>query len=667
MVPGLGKIEAGLGKLTSGPLGLLSAGLGALGAAAAYCTTALRDYAEMQDAVTRLDATLARTGQLTEDYRKRLQDLAGTMSEATAIADDKWINVLARLSQFGADSSNIEQYAKAVENLAGIMGGDIESAAHLMTRAMGGMFMGFSRLGIHLDETKDKTAKMTDLLKKLAELGEGQLAASTRTLSGQYRQLKVSLGELSDATGQQIAKTGIIQDILRVVTVATQAWQKVISQTIPVTDGLTNAQRVAAKAIESGESATTKAKEAMEQYKLSISKADEDLKELEASETKRLSHEEKLDKIEKDRETARVKAAVTRGQITKERGAELEYGIEQKYDLRTSKRQLQSTEQVQDARLKQMAELSDQLKKDKENEVAKSEYGIAHEEVANLINKLDSEIYKAQQNLARLQKEKKEYPTSKRGVTTGLLFGPEAMDKERALYDDLIKKQEEDIRTRIQPQMDRAQEKALTIPQYTEPRSEALQKESKDRLEKLRKEYAQTATDLTYQVEEDRKKREADAEERKIETSKGPVIGEPVTKPVIPRSRKTPGQWPITKPFGPQIPSLTREQREDKEEMELEMMRWQLAHPTSAPERPLGPPGSLAPSGISRTTGPSISDLAQSKIDDTSRKLIELLNADRSAQSKNLDMLSLIILDKKRYEDEMDRMKLLIKNAPSRQ
>lgn len=208
----LSKVRSEIGQLVgaipgaSAALGALGTAAGAIGVAMAGAAKAIHEFAQTEREVASLDAALAQFGQHTEEYRQRLQALAGELQEATAIADDQWLGVLTRLVQFGARPETIGMDVEAVKNLAGVVG-DIESATSLYTKALQGNFDALGRYGI-------KVREIEELQRVAAERGGGQLEARARTLSGLYDRLANSTSDFFEALGQGIARTGIGQVVL---------------------------------------------------------------------------------------------------------------------------------------------------------------------------------------------------------------------------------------------------------------------------------------------------------------------------------------------------------------------------------------------------------------------------------------------------------------------
>jgi hypothetical protein len=265
IVPGFARLDGLVSKFAGGSLAAVAGGFTVAAGAIETAREALNEYAEQEANVARLDAALAQRAQLTDDYREKLQELAGQLQETTAIADEKWIAVLTRLTQFGADPENIEQYAEAVKNLAGLLGGDVESAANAFSRALQGNFDMFARYGIRVEEAGTQTERLDKLMVELAQRGGGQLEASANSLTGQWRQFANATADVSKGIGRMIASTGLVQGALSAVTSAFSWWSEVLSGVVPKIDGLENALRPTVETMNEGGDAAKKYAQGLEQ------------------------------------------------------------------------------------------------------------------------------------------------------------------------------------------------------------------------------------------------------------------------------------------------------------------------------------------------------------------------------------------------------------------
>ena len=243
-------------KIASGGLAGLAAGFGLL-------AKGVQEFSQAEDAVASLDAALAQSGQLTEENRVKMQDLAGQLQDTTAIADEKWTAVLAKLTQFGSKADSIDKDADAVKNLAGIMGGDLESAAMMVARAMQGNYVAFSRLGIVIDDSLSPAEKLAKLYEALANRGAGQLEARAKTLSGQWQTLKNNSSDLFESFGRGVSQTGVLQSVLYGLGKSAGWLAGMFGGTVPQVHGLNNAIEGTKMSLDNAETSATKLKEAI--------------------------------------------------------------------------------------------------------------------------------------------------------------------------------------------------------------------------------------------------------------------------------------------------------------------------------------------------------------------------------------------------------------------
>lgn len=238
----IGKSAEGVGRKLESVTGLLSKLSAAAGAFFGVETAkkAVEQFAEAERAVQSLGQAVANTGKLTEGYSEELATLASGLQETTAISDEKWLAVFERLTKFGADSSNIKEYAESVKNLAGFLGTDIEEAAFIFGRALGGNFEILHRYGIAVKESATQTEKLADVQRQLAERGAGILEAKAKTLTGQFNGLKLALTDVFEGIGAGIARTGILQDGMRLLTEAFRGLAGILPSTKANVTDLTN-------------------------------------------------------------------------------------------------------------------------------------------------------------------------------------------------------------------------------------------------------------------------------------------------------------------------------------------------------------------------------------------------------------------------------------------
>lgn len=250
---GLGKfaqLKADFAEAGGGLKGFMSVLLGsgatvaawAAGIAGAFALAAkgLQVFAEKQQQVAKLDAVLANQGKLTDEYREKLQALAGAQAKATATSGNDWLQALTTLNKFGADTSNIDQYTEAVKNLAGFMEGGIPEAAFLFGKAMQGQHQMLTRYGIEVDSSKTRTEQLADIMRQAAEKGGGVLEARAQTITGQFDAFNGAIKKVFGGLGNLISQSGLVQAGLGALTGTLNLLAKVLPATVPAADGLKN-------------------------------------------------------------------------------------------------------------------------------------------------------------------------------------------------------------------------------------------------------------------------------------------------------------------------------------------------------------------------------------------------------------------------------------------
>ena len=133
--------------------------------------------------------------------------------------------------------------ADAVKNLAGIVNGDLQTAALMVGKALQGNFTAFGRLGIAVDQNATQAKKLEQLYRELAERGGGQLEARAKTLVGQWRGMKLAFSDLMEGLGSIIANSGAVQKALVFLTDTFVRLAEAIGALYPRLQGLQNAEQ----------------------------------------------------------------------------------------------------------------------------------------------------------------------------------------------------------------------------------------------------------------------------------------------------------------------------------------------------------------------------------------------------------------------------------------
>jgi hypothetical protein len=369
--PIIGRLSGAMSGFAAGGLAMVAAGFAAVGTAILGAKQAITEFSQAQDQVAKLDAALAQTGQLTDDYRQRLQDLADEMENATGIDDARWINVIKRLTQFGATAKDIDKTTEAVKNLAGIMEGDVEGAAQAVSKAMQGSFDMFRRYGIVVEEAGSQSEKLDKLFQNLATRGGGQLEAMSKTLSGQFVTLRNNIGDFFKGVGGGIASTGVLQNALQILGDSTEYWSDMIKQTIPKVDGLSNAFEKSKTQALSTEEASKKYAEQLKAIGENAKLADDALKAFNSTLDKQKSHEDRMDDLSKSKELASLEVEKKRRERTGRPMSELEeLGRKTDIEVKYSDRKISRSNAVDQGKLKALdsIQVKDELTRASDNE-----------------------------------------------------------------------------------------------------------------------------------------------------------------------------------------------------------------------------------------------------------------------------------------------------------
>lgn len=187
-------------------VGLQAVGKSFLAAAAAYATTgfvrsAIREFAEAEKAVAKLNSTLRATQQLNAGVSDRLQGVAKNIAGNSPFSQTELLNSASRLLTAGASPGDIERLTRAIADVSTLMDRDLGRASQAMVNALRGDTDAFRALGIEVESTGNATEDFNKLLEKLEKLTGGQAAASMDTLTGKLEKQKKQWDELKEKAG----------------------------------------------------------------------------------------------------------------------------------------------------------------------------------------------------------------------------------------------------------------------------------------------------------------------------------------------------------------------------------------------------------------------------------------------------------------------------------
>jgi hypothetical protein len=309
----------------------VAAGLVAGATALKTASKGLDEYAKAEREVFKLNGALALRGQLTKEYSEELQEMSSELQNATGIADEAFLRVFTTLTKGGADPENIKKLTKGVEDLAGLMGGDVETAAAMMAKAMQGNFTMLSRWGVQVDKNATQAEKLDSVLQQVASRGAGQLRAGAEGLGGAFDRVKNSAGDLWENLGNGINRMFGIDLILGKTADGMKWLAEKTFLAIEPAKGLKNSIDGLPEVIEDSGAAAAKTSEDFKKLaeELDSVKEKADLAKAAIDRAKGIQDDEaaarkKLDMATVDDDVARGRISKTQGEVRKAR-------IEQRY------------------------------------------------------------------------------------------------------------------------------------------------------------------------------------------------------------------------------------------------------------------------------------------------------------------------------------------------
>lgn len=222
----------------AGPVAVATAT--ALAAAVVAVKKGVEEYASAEVNVNKLNTALAQNNDLSKETSESFQELADALQKSTGKTSGDWIAVMTRLTQFGAKPADMENTVTAVKNLAGILGGDLDTAAESVSKALQGNFDSFSRLGIVVGDTGSQTEKLNLLFAQLSQRGAGQLEATMKGVSGQWTALKNATSDFLQAIGQRWSEFSGTHLSIELFVATLERLARIIGHAIPPLEGLRN-------------------------------------------------------------------------------------------------------------------------------------------------------------------------------------------------------------------------------------------------------------------------------------------------------------------------------------------------------------------------------------------------------------------------------------------
>lgn len=199
------KLEKGAAKtsarLTS--IGTKAAIGGAAVLGGLYRLAQASDDAEKQQ--LKLENSIKNSDRAFSNGGKALKDLAQGLQQVTAADGDAIVGAQSLLVQFGLTEKQVKTITPLVVDLSRKLGIDLDAAAKMVGKSIGGSAGALKKAGIDIDATRLKTDAFGATVDALAGSVGGFARQEGATFAGQIQILKNGLGDLGESVGKGAA------------------------------------------------------------------------------------------------------------------------------------------------------------------------------------------------------------------------------------------------------------------------------------------------------------------------------------------------------------------------------------------------------------------------------------------------------------------------------
>lgn len=210
-------------KATDGALkGLTSFASGlkvAFGAAVAFVAgreiinafgRAIDAASEADQAVARLNLSLASTGEFSEEASLALQKYAEEIQSTTAISDEAVLSGLSLAKTFGVSNEEAQKLTSAAIDLSAATGKDLDSAIDTLGKSLTGQARDLKKLGPEFANLTEQQLRSGAAIELVAKRFDGFAASLTQTFGGAVSQLNNNFGDIFENFGKIITQNPVV-------------------------------------------------------------------------------------------------------------------------------------------------------------------------------------------------------------------------------------------------------------------------------------------------------------------------------------------------------------------------------------------------------------------------------------------------------------------------
>ena len=161
------------------------------------------EEAELQQ--LKLENSIKNSDKAFSNGGKALTDLATGLQQVTAADGDAIVGAESLLVQMGLTEEQVKTVTPLVVDLSRKLGIDLDAAAKMVGKSIGGSSTALKKAGIQIDESRLKTDAFSATVDALAGSVGGFARQEGQTFAGQIATLKNNLGDLGESVGKGAA------------------------------------------------------------------------------------------------------------------------------------------------------------------------------------------------------------------------------------------------------------------------------------------------------------------------------------------------------------------------------------------------------------------------------------------------------------------------------
>lgn len=162
------------------------------------------------EAVNKLNASLATTGQFSKQASQELQTFASQLQSATKFGDEAIIKQMAFAQSMGASAEQSKAIASASADMAEALGMDLNQAIRLTSKTLSGYGGELSELLPNLKNLTKEQLQAGEGIGVVSEAFKGFAELSANTLVGRLSQVGNSFGDLLEKIGQTVTENSFL-------------------------------------------------------------------------------------------------------------------------------------------------------------------------------------------------------------------------------------------------------------------------------------------------------------------------------------------------------------------------------------------------------------------------------------------------------------------------